>query len=178
MSTTGLVQGPARIFVAATTAALPDDTDLSALKAGTLEGWTEVGHTTAAVTLTDTPSLVEAKSQQSSRVLDYAISEWDTTIATTIRSITAGNLARALHGDSTSSEVTPGVAGATAKAAFAIVGPWDGGESLIVVERGVVENGLELAFDKENYSELPLSIKVLEGDTIAAGYAIYAVVAD
>jgi hypothetical protein len=172
-NTTGLVQGPARIFVAPAGTTLPDEGDLAALKAGSFAGFTEVGHTTAAVTITDAPTMVEATSQQSSRVLDFAISAWDTTVATTVRSVTAANLARALHGTATSGTVNAGTAGATTKLAFAIVGPWAGGESLIVIERGVIENGLEMAFDKENFSELPLSIKVLEGNTHEAGYAIY-----
>lgn len=90
--TTNLVQGPARLFVAAANATLPGASDLDELKAGTLTGWTEVGHTTAAVTLTDTPTLVEANSQQAARTLAVAVSRWETQIETTVREVTLENI--------------------------------------------------------------------------------------
>jgi hypothetical protein len=174
--TTGLVQGPARIYVAAPGTALPTDADVAALKAGTFPGFEFVGRTTEAVTLTDTPELVEATSQQTSRAIDYAIVSWETTVETTVRDVTLANIVKLMHGLQSGDTALPGVAGPTAKLSFAIVGPWDGGESMIVIERGVLENGLELAFNKEEFSTLPMTIKVLEGDQLPAGYEISVIV--
>ena len=170
---TKLVQGPARLFVAATSAALPGSGDYDELELGTFAGWTEVGHTTSAVTLTDTPTLVEANSQQSSRVVAVAVSKWDTQIETTVREITMQNISRALHGAIAGQDVNPAATTAAQVAHYAIVGPWSAGDKcLIVVEFGVISSGLKVSFDRENYMDIPMTIKVLDGTTLPAGYKV------
>ena len=171
--TTNLVQGPARLFAAAANATLPGASDLDELKAGILTGWTEVGHTTAAVTLTDTPTLVEANSQQAARTLAVAVSRWETQIETTVREVTLENIRKAVHGTVASGVLTPSASTIAEVAKFAIAGPWSGGdECLIVVEFGVVSSGLSVSFDRENFAEVPMTIRVLEGSTLPAGYKV------
>jgi hypothetical protein len=171
--TTNLVQGPARIFVASSGAVLPVAADLADLKTGELTGWTEVGHTTAPVTLTDTPSLVEATSQQAARTLAVAVSRWETTLETACREVTLEAIRRTAHGSVASGTLTPSSSTAAEVLSFAIVGPWSGGdECLIVVENGVVTSGVNLTFDRENYTEVPMSIRVLEGSTLPSGYKV------
>jgi len=171
--TTNLVQGAARIFVATSGTTLPGAADLADLKINDLAGWTEVGHTTAPVTLSDTPTLVEATSQQAARALAVAVSRWETTLETACREVTLEAIRRAAHGSVTSGVLTPSSSTAAEVLSFAIVGPWAGGnECLIVVENGVVTSGVNLAFDRENYTEVPMSIRVLEGATLAAGYKV------
>lgn len=171
--TTNLVQGPARIFVASSTATLPVAADLVALKAGTFTGWNEVGHTTSAVTLTDTPTIVEANSQQAARTLAVAVSRWETTLETSCREVTLEAIRRAAHGSVNSGALTPSSSTAAEVLSFAIVGPWSGGdEVLIVVENGVVTNGVAMSFDREAYTEVPLTVRVLEGDVLPAGYKV------
>jgi hypothetical protein len=171
--TTNLVQGPARIFFAASGSTLPAAADLAALKAGTLEDWTEVGHTTSAVTLTDTPTIVEANSQQAARTLAVAVSRWETTLETTCREVTLEAIRRAAHGAVNAGTLSPSSTTAAEVLSFAIVGPWSGGdECLIVVENGVVTNGVSMAFDRENYTEVPMTVRVLEGATLPAGYKV------
>lgn len=171
--TSNLIQGSATIYVAAAGTDLPTAGDLAALVAGDLSGWAGVGHTTAPVTLTDTPTLVEATSQQAARTLAVAVSRWETTVETTCREVTLEAIRRAAHGSATSNSVNPSAGTAAEVLSFAIVGPWAGGETvLITVEHGVVDNGINMAFDRENYTELPLSIKVLEGEALPAGYRV------
>lgn len=171
--TTNLVQGSARIFAAASNATLPGAADLADLKAGELTGWTEVGHTTSAVRLTDTPTLVEANSQQAARTLAVAVSRWETQIETTCREVTLENLRKVLHGTTGTGVVNPSASTTAEVLKFAIVGPWSGGdEVLVTVEFGVVSSGLNVAFDRENYTEVPLTVRVLEGDTLPAGYKV------
>lgn len=170
---TKLVQGPARIFVSATSAALPDGSTYDELEAGTLQGWTEVGHTTSAVTLTDTPSLVEANSQQSARTVAVAVSKWDTSIETTVREITVQNISLALHGALAGQDINPSASTTAQVGHYALIGPWAAGDKcLVVVEFGVVSSGLKVSFDRENYMDIPLTIKVLEGTTLPAGYKV------
>ncbi len=173
---TGLIQGPAQLFVRTAGETLPLAADVPALKAGTFTGWEGVGRTTAAVTLKDTPSLVEAKSQQSSRVEAVGVSSWDTTVESTLRQVTLDRLALAIHGLADAETVSPNASGVAAVSAFAFVGPWGTESVLVVVERGTVASGLTVAFDRENFSEIPLTIQVLEGDTLPAGYKIYVTV--
>lgn len=173
--TTGLIQGPGRVYIAADGTTLPSQSDLAALKAGTLAGWSSLGRTTEPVTVTDTPSLVEARSQQTSRLLDVAISGWETSITTTLRDIDADTVAALVHGGVTGDTISAGTRGTAQKFAFAIIGPWDGGECMIVVERGVVANGLELPFNNEEFSTVEFTIQVLEGATIEQGYEVYVI---
>jgi len=171
--TTNLVQGPARIFVAASGATLPTASNLAALKAGTFTGFSEVGHTTSAVTLTDTPTLVEATSQQAARTLAVAVSRWETSIETTVREITLENIRRATHGTTGAGVINPSASSSAEVLKFAIVGPWAGGdECLITVEFGVISSGLSVSFDRENFAQVPLTIRVLEGTTLPAGYRV------
>lgn len=174
--TTGLIQGPGKIYIAPAGTTLPGQSDLTALKAGSLAGFSFLGRTTEPVTVTDEPSLVEARSQQTSRLLDVAISGWETSISTTLRDIDEDTVAALLHGATAGDTVFAGLRGATQKFVFAIVGPWDGGECLIVVERGVVANGLELPFNNEEFSTVEFTIQVLEGSEIEQGYEIYIIV--
>ena len=176
--TTGLIQGPGKIYIAPAGTALPGQPDLSALKNGSLAGWSFLGRTTEPVTVTDEPQLVEARSQQTSRLLDVGISGWETSISTTLRDIDEDTVAALLHGATAGDTVFAGLRGATQKFAFAIVGPWDGGECLIVVERGVVANGLELPFNNEEFSAVEFTVQVLEGDEIEQGYEIYIIVGE
>lgn len=171
--TTKLVQGPAQLFVAPTSAALPDANTYDDLEAGTLANWTSVGHTTSAVVLTDTPSLVEANSQQAARTVAMAVSKWETMIETTVREITVQNIASAMMGAVAGQDINPASTTLAKTAHVAIVGPWAGGDKcLVVVEFGVVTSGLKIAFDRENYMDIPLTIKVLEGTTLPAGYKV------
>jgi hypothetical protein len=171
--TTGLIQGPGKLYVAPAGTALPGQSDITNLKAGTFPGFSFLGRTTEPVVVTDEPQLVEARSQQTSRLLDVAISGWETSITTTLRDIDEDTLSNLLHGAATGDTVFAGLRGATQKFSFAVVGPWDGGECLIVVERGVVSNGLELPFNNEEFSTVEFTIQVLEGDVIEQGYEIY-----
>lgn len=173
--TTGLIQGPARVYTAAVGATLPTSSDIASLKAGSLSGWSFLGRTTEPVVVTDTPTLVEARSQQTSRALDFAISAWETSFSTTLRDIDAQVVADLIHGTVAGDTVYPGLRGRAQSHSYAIVGPWDGGECLIVVERAVVENGLELPFNNEEYSTVEFTIRVLEGDNLEGGYELYVV---
>lgn len=170
-----LVQGAAEIFVSTqSTPTFPATAlDIADLRAGAFAGWTSIGRTTDSVKLVDTPTLVEAKSQQSARTEAIAVSEWETTIETTCREITLANLSRLVHGSNTSTELTPGNGGLAPTIAIAIVGPWQPGkETLTVVEFGVVESGLDIAFDKGEFSSLPLKVRVLQGDNFPSGYQV------
>ncbi len=170
---TKLVQGPARLFVAATSAALPDSGSYDEMEAGTLAGWTEVGSTTTAVVLNDMPSIVEANSQQTARTVAVAVSKWETTIETTIREITLQNISRSLLGSIAGQDINPSSSTASQVAHFAIVGPWSAGDKcLVVVEYGVITSGLKVSFDRENYMDIPVTIKVLQGNTLPAGYKV------
>jgi hypothetical protein len=171
--TAGLVRGPARIYTAPVGTTLPGIEDIATLKAGTFAGFNLLGRTTEPVVITDEPTIVEAFSQQTSRVLDHAVSQWDTTIETTLRDINLATLADLTHGTVAGDTLLPGLRGRAPSHSYAIVGPWDGGECLIVVERATVQNGLELPFDNTEYSALPITIKVMEGNTLEAGYEVY-----
>lgn len=171
--TAGLIQGPGKVYIAPAGTTLPGQDDLAALKAGEFAGFSFLGRTTEPVTVTDEPQLVEARSQQTSRLLDVGISGWETTVSTTLRDIDEDTISALLHGAVTGDTVFAGLRGATQKFAFAIVGPWDGGECLIVVERGVVANGLELPFNNEEFSTVEFTVQVLEGNEIEQGYEIY-----
>lgn len=175
---TGLIQGPAKIYTAPIGTALPSAGTLAALKAGELPGWSFLGRTTEPVVVTDEPQLVEARSQQTSRLLDVAISGWETSVTTTLRDIDGAVLSDLLHGTLAGDTVFAGIRGATQKHAFAVVGPWDGGECLLVVERGVIANGLELGFNNEEFSTLEFTVQVLEGNEIEQGYEIYIIVGE
>jgi hypothetical protein len=176
--TTGLIQGPGKIYIAPAGTTLPGQSELAALKGGSLAGWSFLGRTTEPVSITDEPQLVEARSQQTSRLLDVAISGWETSITTTLRDIDEDTVAALLHGATAGDTVFAGLRGATQKFAFAIVGPWDGGECLIVVERGVISNGLELPFNNEEFSTVEFTLQVLEGYEIEQGYEIYIIVGE
>lgn len=174
--TSNLIQGPARIFVASVGTTLPaNDVDAASLLAGTFTGWSEVGHTTAGVQLVDTPTIVEARSQQAGRMLDAAVSQWDTTITSTAREVTLANLARLVHESVSGSAVDGGSNKAATKVSIAIVGPWgDGADCMIVAERAAFTSGLDMTFSSESYTELPFTITVLEGVTLPNAYRVYA----
>lgn len=173
--TENLVQGAARIYVAAVGATLPVPADLEDLATGVLEGWTSVGHTTTGVTLRDEPETVEATSQQAGRKLDVAVQSWTTTIESAAREATLANLANLTHSSVDTGTVSAGSNGATPKFSVAIVGPWgDGGTCLIVAERCVFTSGLTLEFSSASFIELPFTIEVLEGSTLPNAYKVYA----
>lgn len=170
-----LVQGAAELYVStSSTPTFPvDAADVADLRAGDFSGWVGVGRTTDAVKLMDKPTMVEAKSQQSARVEAMAVSEWETTIETTCREVVLSTIANLVHGSATSTELTPGVAGAAPVIALAIVGPWQpGSTSLTVVEFGVIDSGLELSFDKNEFSSVPLKVRVLQGSELPSGYKV------
>lgn len=176
-----LLQGPAKLFIAAAGTTLPDDGDIATLTGGTLTGWTYAGDTTTAVSLKDTPSYSRATSQQHARVLDIHVTEVTTTIETTMREITVERLKDAIRGtvtvDGDVSVVAPSGLGAVPKFALAIVGPWPGGTALVSVERAAFIDSQELSWDSQKATEVPVKIEVLEGSTVEGGYTVY-VVAD
>jgi hypothetical protein len=174
-----LLQGPARVYIAAAGTTLPDDGDIAALATGDLTGWTYAGDTTAPVTLKDTPSYSRAMSQQHARVLDVHVTEIVTTIETTMREVTVTRLKDAIRGTVTTdgdvSVVAPSGLGAVPKFACAIVGPWPGGTALVSVERAAFIDSQELTWDSQKATEVPVKIEVLEGDTVEGGYTVYVV---
>lgn len=173
--TAGLIQGPGKVYIAPVGTTLPGQANIAALKAGTFAGFSFLGRTTEPVVLTDEPQLVEARSQQTSRLLDVGISGWETSLSTTLRDIDEETVAALVHGSVVGDTISAGTRGSAQKFAFAIVGPWDGGECLIVVERGVVANGLSLPFDNEEFSTVEFTVQVLEGHVIEQGYEAYIV---
>lgn len=173
--TTGLIQGPGKVFIAPVGSTLPNSGNLAALEAGSFAGFSFLGRTTEPVVVTDEPQLVEARSQQTSRLLDVGISGWETSVSTTLRDISQETVANLIHGVSVGDTVLAGQRGPAQTHSFAIVGPWDGGQCLIVVERAVISNGLELPFNNEEFSAVEFTLQVLEGNTIVSGYEIFIV---
>jgi hypothetical protein len=155
--------GPARIFVADAGTALPTRSNLTALKGGTFSGWSELGHTASAITLTETPNVVTVTSQQAGRPLDAYISSYDTHVVTTLRETTAGNVALAFRGTVTGTTVKAGDHKRVPVKAVVIVGPWHGGDEVIITA-GRVSLAAEtnLAFDAENGTEIPVDFVVMD----------------
>jgi hypothetical protein len=171
--TSGLIQGPARIFTAQFGSALPTRSDVSALVSGGLSGWSSRGRTTEGVNLVDTPELVRAESDQALRSEAVAVSRWETVFETVCREVTASNLALAMHGMETFGGVQPNVSGLVRELSVAMVGPGPGGtQTLIVIERAFINNGAQVTFSRQSYSELPLNFEVLEPVTTAYGYTV------
>lgn len=175
MNTDELIIGAGRILVAAAGSSL-DNLDVPGIIAGTVPaGWTDLGHTTAAVTLTDAPNYVMAKSQQSARTLDVAVSEIETNITTTLRQVTADKLASFINGVNAGGTITPGGIGSVPKFAVALVGPGpQGGTTLLSAPRCVYTGERAIAFDVENYTEVAVTIEILDDET-TGGYTIYTV---
>jgi hypothetical protein len=171
--TRGLIQGPATIFTANFGSVLPTRDDLSALVAGQLYGWTSRGRTTEGVNLTDSPEVTRAESDQALRTEAVAIVKWETVFETVCREVTASNIALATHGEVTADGVRPNASGQVRELSVAMVGPGpDGTQTLIVVERAFVTNGVGLTFSRAAYGELPLNFEVLEPVATTHGYTV------
>lgn len=175
MSTDALMIGPAKIFVA-TAGSTVSASDIAALKAGTSlpSGWTYLGDTTAATTITDAPEYARATSQQTARTLDVAVTSIATTIGSTARRATVKlieDFARATATDSGTDNVftvNPSGLGSTPKFAVAILGPWPAGDLLFVAPRCTFVGSRELAIASDAYTEVGFEIEVLE--TTTSGY--------
>lgn len=172
--TENLIQGAGRIFVAPFGSTLPVAADLADLKAGTFTDFTDVGHTTSGVRVEDTPSTVEARSQQAARVLDSATASWDTRITSTAREVTLAMIAKLANSTVSSATVSGGTNTVSPKFSVAIVGPWgDGADCMIVAERCTMASGLQLEFSSESFTELPFTLTVLEGVTLVNAWKLY-----
>ena len=181
-TSSNLIQGSALLFAAPVGTDLPTVSDLSALVAGSLTDWTTLGQTTKAVELIDTPTFVDAMSQQSLRPLAKAISSAKTTVKTGLREITIQRLVEFSRGVAAPSTgevtVTPGGIGIVPELSLAMVGPWSGGGTcLFVAERVVYDAAQTLSFDVSKFLELDVEFEVLESSTLVGGYKITATVA-
>lgn len=155
--------GPAQIFVAAAGTALPTRADLTTLTAGTLAGWTALGHTATPVTITETPNVVTVTSQQAGRPLAGYVSAYDTHIASTLRETTATNVALAFRASVDGDELIAGQPKAVPVKAVAIVGPWHGDtQVLITAARCALSTETSIAFDAENGAEIPVDFVVMD----------------
>jgi hypothetical protein len=164
--------GPARLFVADAGTALPGRSDLTALKAGSLSGWTELGHTATPVAVTETPQVTTVTSQQAGRPLDAYIASYDTHVTTSLRETTAGNVALAFRATVDGDDLDAGAPKRVPVKALAVVGPWHGtDEVLIVVARTALSAETSLTFDAENGAELPVDFVVMDASP-ATDYAI------
>jgi hypothetical protein len=165
--------GPARIFIADAGTALPDRTDIADLKDGDLAGWTELGHTSASVQITETPNVVTVTSQQAGRPLDAYISSYDTHFVTSLRETTSANLALAFRATIDGDDISAGSPKRVPVKAIAIVGPWHGSsEVLIAAGRVALSADASLSFDSENGVEIPVDFVVMDNSP-ADDYAIY-----
>ena len=173
MTTDALIIGSARILVGVAGSGL-DDSDITTLAGGSSPaGWTDLGHTTAAVQLNDNPTYVKAMSQQSARALDVAISEIETTITTTLREVDAARLASFVNGVNASGTITPGGLGLVSKFACAVFGPGpDGTHVLLSAPRCVYVGERSIGFDAENFTEVSVTIEILD-DTTTGGYTTF-----
>lgn len=171
--TSGLIQGPARIFTAEFGTPLPTRTDLGLLVTGQLNGWSSRGRTTEGVNLVDSPELVRAESDQALRTEAVAVSRWETVFETVCREVTSANLALAMHGFELPGGVTSNADGSVRELSVAMVGPGpQGTQTLIVIERAFINNGAQVSFSRQSYSELPLNFEVLEPAATVFGYTV------
>jgi hypothetical protein len=168
-ATDNLIIGAAKLYVS-TTGTVATAADIAALQAGTAEGWTYLGETTAAVSVKDSPEYVRATSQQTARVLDKAVSRLNTTISTTLREVTASALSKWLRGTAATASgvttVTPGGLGSVPKFAVALVGPWPAGTALVTASRCAYDGDREMSFSSEGYTEVAIDIEVLDGTIV------------
>lgn len=159
-----LILGSAEIFTA------PVGT---AFVQGSTSGWTSLGHTTAAVTLTDTPSYVMASSQQAARALDVGISSIETQVTTTLREIDAARLASFVNGSYQGGPISPGGQGMVSKFALLVVGAGPAGGTIeLHAPRAVYTGNRSLSFDAENFSEVEVEITILD-DSTTGGFTVY-----
>jgi len=166
MASENVTVGPARLFVAETGTALPGRSDIADLKDGALPGWTELGHTSAPVAVTETPQITTVTSQQAGRPLDAYIASYDTHIVTSLRETTAANVALAFRATTDGADLSSGAPKRVPTKAIAVVGPWHGAdEVLIVAVRAALSAETNLTFDAENGAELPVDFVVMDSGT-------------
>lgn len=180
MNTDALTIGPATILVATSGSTLDAD-DLTDLAAGnTPAGWTSIGQTTEAVTITDAPTYVEARSQQAARALAMAVSELKTSIGTTLRETDLRLLEDVTRGTSSTvsgiSTVDPSGLGVTPTFAVAVFGPWPGGNLLLAAPRATFTGEREVAFSSADFTAIAVEIEILETSATGfeGGYKIFA----
>lgn len=184
MSTTDtLLIGPASIFIGPASSTAVGSTTISDLKAGTLPaGWSAVGFTTAATTITDTPEYAEARSQQTARVLARAVTGVSTTIATTALDATVTLIKDLARGtvsvDGGTTTVAPSGLGLTPAFSVAVLGPWPGqGDLLFVAPRCTFVGERALPISSGEFTEVAIELEVLETSAVGFdnGYKIYIV---
>jgi hypothetical protein len=165
MTSENITVGPARLFVAEAGTALPGRSDIADLKDGTFAGWTELGHTSAAVAITEAPQVTTVTSQQAGRPLDAYIASYDTHVVTALRETTASNVALAFRATVDGTELAGGAPKRVPVKALAVVGPWHGtDEVLIVAARTALSADTNLTFDAENGAELPVDFVVMDAN--------------
>ena len=170
LSTDFLSIGPAHIFIG-TAGDLVDELDIVALESDTgLAGWTHLGQTTEAVEISDSKTFAEARSEQSSRTLDVAISARSTMVKSTLRELQVGTLASILHGTATTTsnvtDIAPQGLGPVAKFAVAAVGSWPGGRMLWVAPRCVYKGDFSISKSTQGFDTIPFEIEVLETSAV------------
>lgn len=174
--------GPSHLYIAPYGSTLPTYAEISDLLGGTQADFVNVGETTAAVSVTDTPTFVKATSQQQARTIAAAVSEITTTIKTTILEITEANLVNAIRATvspgllAVGDTLTPGGIGPVNVFSLAVVGPYAGGANcLLVAERVYYDAAQAFDFDKTKYTDIAVEFEVLTPSSsgLTGGWALY-----
>lgn len=166
-TTDNLILGSAKIFVAAAGTSFDPTTDFDAatwdLDASVAATWTDLGHTTSGVTLTNSPEFVKATSQQAARALDVGISEVTTTLTTTLRELDADRLA----------EIVGGNKGKVGKFAVLMFGPGPEDKPLFFsAPRAYYSGDRSVTLGNDEFASTEVEIEVLDSGSGAAPFSV------